>query len=303
MFESYKGEIFALITALLWSFGAIIFEGLSKKNGADAINIMRLIFALIFLTVFTSFSRHLPFPIDADARTWFWLLLSGFVGFALGDLFLFKAFVVIGARVSMLIMSLAPPIATFFGYIILGEKLNSQQLWGILITLLGVVLVVLQKSENNDKDSGIIKKLKYPAIGILLAFGGAIGQGMGLVLTKLGVKDYDAFAASQIRIMAGVFGLAVYISFVRGWHNVGATLKSRKKTATIALGSFFASFLGISFSLLAIKNTETGIAGTLMAIQPVILIPFSIVFLKEKVTVIEILGALITVFGVALFFM
>jgi drug/metabolite transporter (DMT)-like permease len=69
------------------------------------------------------------------------------------------------------------------------------------------------------------------------------------------------------------------------------------------LGSFFASFLGISFSLLAIKNTETGIAGTLMAIQPVILIPFSIVFLKEKVTVIEILGALITVFGVALFFM
>jgi drug/metabolite transporter (DMT)-like permease len=303
MFESYKGEIFALITALLWSFGAIIFEGLSKKNGADAINIMRLIFALIFLTVFTAFSRHLPFPIDADARTWFWLLLSGFVGFALGDLFLFKAFVVIGARVSMLIMSLAPPIATFFGYIILGEKLNSQQLWGILITLLGVVLVVLQKSESKDKDSRKIKKLKYPAIGILLALGGAIGQGMGLVLTKLGVRDYDAFAASQIRIMAGVFGLAVYISFVRGWHNVGSTLKSRKKTATIALGSFFASFLGISFSLLAIKNTETGIAGTLMAIQPVILIPFSIVFLKEKVTVIEILGALITVFGVALFFM
>jgi drug/metabolite transporter (DMT)-like permease len=303
MFESYKGEIFALITALLWSFGAILFEGLSKKNGADAINILRLIFALLFLCFFTSFTRHMILPFDADGRTWFWLLLSGFVGFSIGDLFLFKAFVMIGARISLLIMSLAPPIATFFSYLILDEKLNPNQLWGVMVTLLGVILVVLQKSErkkNQEKKKS--QKLKYPIIGLLLAFGGATGQGMGLVLTKIGVKDYDAFAASQIRIIAGITGLALYITFNHGWFKVKSTLSNKKNAATVALGAFFASFLGISFSLLAIKNTETGIAGTLMAIQPVILIPFSIFYLKEKLNYIEIIGAIITVCGVALFF-
>jgi drug/metabolite transporter (DMT)-like permease len=188
MFAAYKGEIYAIITAFLWSIGAVIFENLSKKNGADAINILRLVFAFAFLCIFTSITRNLPLPTDADGRTWFWLFLSGIVGFALGDLFLFKSFVVIGARISMLIMSLAPPIATFFGYIILGERLNSMQLWGILITLSGVVMVVLQRSDDSKSGKTINKKLKYPLMGILLALGGAIGQGMGLVLTKLCIK-------------------------------------------------------------------------------------------------------------------
>jgi drug/metabolite transporter (DMT)-like permease len=304
MFETYKGEIFALITALLWSFGAVIFEGLSKKNGADAINVLRLMFAFGFLSIFTFFSRDLILPLDADSETWLWLFLSGIIGFTLGDLFLFKAFVIIGARVSMLIMSLAPPIAAFFGYLILDEKLKPQQIWAIMITLFGVVLVVLQKTEKNEIDKvQNIKLLKYPVVGLLLALGGAIGQGMGLVLTKLGVKDYDAFAAAQIRILAGILGLSLYITFTAGWNKIKLTMQNRKNIAKLSLGAFFASFLGISFSLLAVKNTETGIAGTLMAVQPVILIPFSFFYLKEKVNYKDIAGALITVFGVALFFL
>jgi drug/metabolite transporter (DMT)-like permease len=147
-----------------------------------------------------------------------------------------------------------------------------------------------------------LKKLKYPLIGILFALGGAIGQGTGLVFSKLGMGDYDAFAASQIRIIAGITGLALFITFDRGWKKVIKPLKNKKTTGLIAIGAFFGSFLGISFSLLAIKYTNTGVASTIMAIQPILLIPPAIIIFKEKVTIVEIIGAVSAVGGVTLFF-
>lgn len=304
MFDLFKGEFYALFTALLWVFGAMIFEVLGKRNGANSVNFLRLFIALIFLMIFNYITRGLIFPTDIDLESWLWLLLSGIVGFALGDLFLFKAFVMIGARISMLIMSLAPPVAALLGWLILDETLSPEQFWGMLITLSGISLVVIQKKKTKNKNE--LKKhenLKYPIIGILLALGGAVGQGTGLVLSKLGMKDYNAFAASEIRIIAGIIGLGIIITFSKGWKKVVSPLRKTKEISLITLAAFIGSFLGVTFSLLAIKHTNTGVASTIMAIQPILLIPATMIFLKEKVNLKEIIGAVIAVFGIALFFL
>lgn len=303
MFDLFKGEIYALFTALLWVFGSMIFQVLGKKNGANSVNFLRLFIALIFLMIFTFVTRGLILPTDIDAESWFWLLLSGIVGFALGDLFLFKAFVMIGARISMLIMSLAPPVAALLGWLILDETLSLNQFWGMLVTLSGIAIVVLQKGKTKNNKKQNIKNLKYPIIGILLALGGAVGQGAGLVLSKLGMKDYNAFAANEIRIIAGIIGLGIIITFSKGWKKVISPVKKKKEISLISLGAFLGSFLGVSFSLLAIKYTNTGVASTIMSIQPILLIPATVIFLKEKVNLKEIVGALIAVFGIALFFL
>jgi len=72
--------------------------------------------------------------------------------------------------------------------------------------------------------------------------------------------------------------------------------------ALTSLGAFFGPFLGVSFSLVAIKYTEAGIASTIMALVPVFIILPAVIFLKQKVTLTEILGAVVSVAGVALFF-
>ena len=303
MFDLFRGEFYALFTALLWVFGAMIFEVLGKKNGANSVNFLRLAIALIYLMIFTSFTRGSILPFDFDKESWFWLLLSGIVGFALGDLFLFKAFVMIGARISMLIMSLAPPVAALLGWLILDETLTIEQFWGMLVTLTGISIVVIQKDKTKVNTKKNIKNLKYPIIGILLALGGAVGQGTGLVLSKLGMKDGNAFAATQIRLIAGIVGLGVIISFSKQWKKVLAPVKQVKDISLISLGALLGSFLGVSFSLLAIQYTNTGVASTIMAIQPILLIPATIVFLKDKVNLKEVIGAIIAVGGIALFFM
>jgi drug/metabolite transporter (DMT)-like permease len=73
--------------------------------------------------------------------------------------------------------------------------------------------------------------------------------------------------------------------------------------AVMSLGSLFGPFLGVSFSLLAVKHTATGIAATIMAIVPVLIIAPSVALFKEKVTLREIVGALVAVAGVAVLFL
>jgi len=204
----------------------------------------------------------------------------------------------------MLIMTLAPPTAAILGWLILGETLNSFQLIGMIVTLSGIAIAILQKEDKNKSEKSVKKtKFKYPLTGIVMAIIGALGQGSGLVLSKLGMKDYNPFAATQIRIIAGLFGLSIIISVSKHWKVALKPVKNARTMSLLSLGAFLGSFIGISFSLLSIKYTNTGVASTIMAVQPILIIPGSMIFFKEKVNFTEVLGAFIAVFGIILFFM
>lgn len=300
---SHLGESAALLTAFFWTITALAFESASKKVGSLTVNLLRLCIAFLIFTVFGYFSRGIFFPYDAGIHAWIWLSLSGLVGFVFGDYMLFKAYEVIGARVSMLIMALSPPIAAFVGWLLMGEIFTLQNFIGMALTLGGITLVIIQKNIYKTPKNKKTMRFSYPVAGLLFAFGGAAGQGVGLVLSKYGMQDYNAFAASQIRVFAGAIGFIAIFFLLRLWKKAGDALADRSVMSRLLLGSVFGPFLGVSFSLLAVQNTTTGIASTIMAIVPVLIIPPSIIFNKEKVTKREILGAVIAVAGVGVFFL
>jgi drug/metabolite transporter (DMT)-like permease len=220
------------------------------------------------------------------------------IGFVLGDLFLFKSYTIVGSWFAMLMMTLAPPIAAVAGWMILGEKLNLQSLAGMALTLIGIGITIFSRGEGR-----ISLILNKPAKGVLFAFLGAVGQGLGIVFSKLGMKgDYDAFASTQIRIITGIIGFVIIISVSRKWKSIFSAFKNKKAIVAIGSGSFFGPFLGVSFSLVAVAHTAAGIASTIMAIVPILIIPPSIILFKHKITGREILGAVLSVGGVVLFF-
>lgn len=302
--QNYFGEIAGLLTAVFWTVTSMAFESAGKKVGSLAVNLIRLVMAFFFIGVYSWIARGFFFPTDATLFQWQWLALSGLVGFVIGDLLLFQAFVVIGARISMLMMSLAPPFAAFVGWLMLGEVLTPKNWLGMAITMTGIVIVIL-KREKTELNGSIVRKLKsnYSVPGILLALGGALGQAAGLVLSKKGMGSYDAFSASQIRVLTGIAGFSILFIFMKRWPRVWSALKHGSAMKRITLGAFFGPFLGVSFSLLAVQHTETGIAATLMAIVPVLIILPAVIIFKEKVNWKEILGAIVTVAGVAMFFL
>jgi drug/metabolite transporter (DMT)-like permease len=294
----HLGEFAALLTAVFWTITSLSFEFASNKIGSVAVNILRLIIGCAFLCVFNLIRRGLFWPLDASLENWIWLSLSGLVGFVFGDLFLFKSYTMIGSRFSMLIMTLVPPITAFFSFLILGERLTLFHYLGMTLTFTGIAMAIFSRSGVGEKLS-----LKLAPRGILYAFGGAVGQALGLVLSKFGMKSYDPFAATQIRIFAGILGYVLLVSLLSRWGSVLNGLKNKSGMALTSLGAFFGPFLGVSFSLVAIKYTEAGIASTIMALVPVFIILPAVVLFKQKVTIPEILGAVVSVAGVALFFL
>ena len=298
MIESRIGELSALLTAIFWTVTALSFESAGKRVGSLAVNFIRLCFAMVFLILYSLVFRGIPFPSDADSITWFWLSISGFVGLVLGDLFLFRAFIVLGSRVSMLIMSLVPPVTALIGWIILGEVMSLFNFLGMGLTISGIALVILGRDSENKQ-----VKFTHPVKGILYAFGGVLGQAAGLVLSKYGMSSYNAFAATQIRVIAGIFGFGVILFVFKRWSRIRSAVHNRKAMLRITVGSFFGPFLGVSFSLLAVQYIATGAASTIMSIVPVLIIPAAVILFKEKITFKEVIGAIIAVTGVVLFFL
>lgn len=296
--QSHLGEIAALLTAICWTLNAIAFEVAGKKIGSLSLSYLRLFIAFFFLCIFSFFSRGLALPVDAALNTWIWLLISGLIGFVLGDVFLFQAFIEIGSRISLLIMSVAPPLTALIGFIVLGERISLIGLLGMFITMVGIGMVILSK--NSDE-----KKVEFnrPIKGLIYASIGALGQALGLIFSKIGIGDYNPLAATQIRIIAATIGLTILITKNKKWPEIKDAIKNKSAMPALVAGSIFGPFIGVSLSLLAVKYTATGIVSSISSISPIIIIPASIMIFKEKVTPKEILGAVVSIAGVILLFL
>jgi len=185
----------------------------------------------------------------------------------------------------------------------MGETLTLKQAIAMAVLLAGIVLVVLERQSADENGNGKRVRFSYPVGGILLAFGGALGQAGGLVLSKYGMAGYDVIPSVQIRVITGIVGFTLFFAFSNKWKNLSEALRNGKAMKRLLIGAFFGPFLGVSFSLLAVKYTSTGVASALMSIVPVLIIAPAVVVFKEKITAKELVGAVITVVGVALFFL
>lgn len=294
--DQYAGELAALLVAVFWTITALSFELATKRIGSLPVNIARLLFGFLFLSLFTTLRRGMPLPLDAGSHQWIFLSLSGLVGFVFGDYFLFASYRLISSRIAMLIMTFVPPVTALLGWLFLDEHMSLQHLAGMTLTVSGIAITVFRR-QNGGK-----MQLHYPVKGLLFACFGVLGQAGGLVFSKIGMGDYDPFASTQIRIITGFFGFLAIILFTGRLGKVWRSLKDQKALASITSGSFFGPFLGVSFSLVAIRYTTTGIASTLMAIVPILIIPPSALLLKQKIGLTDYIGAFISVGGVVLFF-
>jgi drug/metabolite transporter (DMT)-like permease len=299
---SNTGELAALAAAMCWTGTAFSFQIAGKAIGSLAVNLLRLLLALGLLSLLAWGMRGRAFPGDASAHAWLWLSISGLTGFAFGDLCLFRAFVVLGARRSTLVMSLVPPITAFIGWVALGEVLNLVQITAIALTVTGVILAVRERS---DGGAGVSKEHAPVELGkgVLLALGGALGQAGGLVLSKHGMGDYHPMAATQIRVMAGIAGLAVVFTAVGWWPRLWDARRSPRGLAFTALGALLGPVTGVTMSLYAVQHTVTGVAASIMAVTPILVIPVAAIVYRERITARSVLGTMVAVVGVVLLFL
>jgi drug/metabolite transporter (DMT)-like permease len=295
---AFAGQLAALGAATCWSFSALAFDVAARRLGPLVLNLIRLVLAFGFLTLLAWALRGIPLPLDATPRAWAWLAVSGLIGFVFGDFCLFRAFVAIGPRLSMLLMSLAPPLTAVIGWLLLGETLTGRDLLGMVLTVTGIGWAVLDKKDQRES-----KDRKVAFTGILFGLGGALGQAGGLVLSKRGMGSYNAVAATQMRVLAGIAGYLILFLVFHWWSRVRPALRDRRALGFAAIGAFFGPCLGVSLSLYAVHRTVAGVAASLMALTPVLLIPLVVLLRRERVGVGGVVGTLAAVAGVVLLFL
>ena len=301
---SIIGQIAAILTSAFWTLNSLLFTTAGKKIGSISVNAFRIIAALLFLfiTHLILFGNIIPM---ATYDQWFWIGLSGIIGLGIGDFGLFAAFVIIGPRRSLLIMSLSPLFAATLAYYTLNETLINLSILGMIITIIGVIIVLIEK-EYKTYEEKIFKKQKI--WGIILALIGAIGQGTGAVFAKKGIYVdtniiVNPLSATLIRmIIAAIF---IWICVIIGGKipDLKKAIQNKQGIKSTIAGAFLGPFIGVTLSMVAVTFTEIGVAQTLMSLMPVIIIPLIFLIYKQKTSIVGIFGAFIAIVGVAILFL
>ncbi len=295
--------------AFSWTATALLSEFGSKRMGNLVLNVLRMMLALLFALIMFWVVTGSPLPLSSSMEAYGWMLLSGLVGYVIGDYCLFQCYIIIGSRFGQLFMTLAPLAAAFTAWLSLGEQMTAMSILAMLITLSGIAISVLGRGEHHRVS------LKLPLNGVLFAIGAAICQGVGLVLSKIGMNYYEAsmdgqqaawllpFSANFFRCIAGLVGFTLLLYVKEGLRPLREALHDKVDMTAAATTTIFGPFVGVGFSLMAVQYTGAGIASTLMALTPIIIILPSYWLFRQPITLKGVIGALISVVGVSLFFL
>ena len=303
---NYLGELISIGVAFSWTATALLSEFGSKRLGNLTLNVLRMGLALLFSMVMFWVVQGSPLPSGGTLEAYGWMLLSGLVGYVIGDFCLFQCYIIIGSRYGQLFMTLAPPSAALMAWATLGQEMNGMSIVAMLVTLVGISISVLGRGEHHKVS------LKLPLNGVLYAIAAALCQGIGLVLSKIGMDHYQTaaipewlvpFSANFFRCVAGIIGFGILLYLREGVAPLREALHDRKGMAAATATTIFGPFMGVGFSLMAVQYTEAGIASTLMALTPIIIILPSYWLFHQKITWKAVVGAIISVIGVSLFFL
>ena len=304
---TYIGELISIGVAFSWTATALLSELGSKRLGNLTLNVLRMGLALVFSLILFYGATGNVLPTGASAEAAGWMLLSGLVGYVIGDFCLFQCYIIIGSRYGQLFMTLAPLSAALMAWVTLGQQMTMMSILAMMVTLAGIGISVLGRGEHHRVS------LKLPLNGVLFAVGAAMCQGIGLVLSKIGMDHYEVsasmpewlvpFSANFYRCVAGIIGFSVLMVLRGEVHSLREAVHDRKGLSVALATTIFGPFVGVGFSLMAVQYTAAGIASTLMAMTPIIIILPSYWLFHEKITWRAVLGALISVVGVSLFFL
>ena len=295
MSTNFSGEFAALGAAFLWALSAVVYTHLGQKISPLVLNLSKGVIALIYIAL-TLILQGDFFPDNTNGINVVFLLVSGVIGIGLGDTFYFEALNNLGARRTLLLEALSPPLAALLALFTLQEALSLTAWTGIFITVFGVAWVI------SERVPGTSNKVVKPLRGISFALLSAIGQASGAVLSRaaLSTTTINPLWSTLLRILGGVFILLLWMPLKKqsGWWQ---PLQSKKLLSIIAITALFSTYLGIWLQQTAIKYTATGIAQALISTSPLFVLPIAI-WMGERVSFRAFLGVLVALGGIALLF-
>lgn len=233
-----------------------------------------------------------------------WFLLSGAVGFGVGDIGLFLAFARLGARLTLLIaLCLAPLFAASGEWLILKTTISVAEFGAMLVVLLGVSLAITGQEPSQRR-----LPRSYPT-GVCLAVLAGLGQGVGAVLSRLAESHaapeaVTPFAQAFQRCAAGWFVLLIAtLLWWQRWRGQRPVLRVSVRTFLPWLlgAATFGPVFGVScfqWGLVLVQNSA--FVQATVSTSPIALMVLTFVIDREVPSARSLIGALLGIAGVVL---
>jgi len=299
MLTAYQGELAGIATACCWTAAYILFTIAVRIAGPKWLNRWRLSVAFVLLLLVHWIVYRTPLPFGADLGKWGWLTLSGVIGFAISDAFLFRALLHLGAHRTSLVTSLIPVMSGLLAWAIFGERLTLAQVLSSGAVVAGIALVISARPASQEPAAR-----KGIALGIMFALGTVGAQSLRYILSKQALGGgFPVLSANVVQIMAAT--LAVWLAALLGgrWKKDLDVFRNRRAALSMIGGAIAGPFAGVTLSLVALAKAQVGIASTLMSLSPVLLLPFAYFVLKEKIGLRAVAGTALAMGGVACLFL
>ncbi|MFP4452934.1 MAG: DMT family transporter [Desulfobacterales bacterium] len=292
------GIAFSLITAMAWASSAVINKFLTTRIDILSINTLRLWVGAVILIVFVLFTGRVEVLLGTPLNQMFLIAIAGLISFSIGDTAYIKSLSFIDVSRGFPIAQCTFPVLTMFvAVFFLKEPFSLINIFGGFLVVGGVYIVVVLGGRIPAASAAM---KKADARGLLLAFMAAASWTTGATLLKLGVTDVDPFVAAAIRIPISALGLTLFVLS----RQKGTVLQFKRYgfyNIALAAGGGVLSY-GVASVALVVAMQLIGAGKTVLitAIAPVLILPLSILILKERPTRITILGVFTGVLGLIL---
>ncbi len=320
--------IFALMAMMFFAGSAVAANRAVQTLGSLKTNALRLSIAVAVGTLWA-----FTFGQGAWGAGLHLMLISGALGFGVGDVGLFLALPLLGSRLTVLMTQcLAVPLAALTEWLWRGTILTQAQTLASALILGGVALALApNKSEGNAaKNVG-----NWTMAGVIFGLISAAGQGSGAVFSreafavvKRSGQELDGLTASWQRALAGLV-----IALVSWWALEQHTARKLKSPQTalvevahemaepenenaaastcsgqssshgtrwLFLHAALGPLLGVASLQTALKTTPSALVLSIAALTPLAVMPLAWWLEGDRPGARALLGAAVAVAGAAL---
>lgn len=284
------GEALAVLSALAWSAGVIIYKRLGETIAPTRLNLLKNVLVLSFLLpTLLLFGGPLPEMGRGEVLI---ALGSGALGIAVADTMYFTALNQLGAARMGILGNFYSPFVILLSFLFLGERLGPLQMVGFVLVSSGV-LVVGARSASEPAQRQALRR------GLALGIGAIALMALAIVLVKRILETQPLIWIVALRLCGGLAGLLLIFAWRRQPPLPAAHERSPINWPILLFGAFVGQYLSMLFWLGGYKYTSASVAAILNETTSIFIVLLAAIFLREALNRRKVIGVMLTVSGVA----
>jgi drug/metabolite transporter (DMT)-like permease len=286
------GELYALLTAVMWAAAVIFLKRSGETIPPFALNVFRVAVSTVCLLLTMAVAGE-RVAFGAPPRDYAILFASGVIAIAISDTLFLMALNRVGAGIMAIIDCLYAPFVVLFAFVLLGERLGLWRWVGMALVIVGVLIAARHEPPKGTNAREILIGGVYGLLSMAtVAF--------GIVIAKPVLNRSPILWATTMRQIGALIAMAPAAFIAPNRREIFDLFRPARNWRFSIPGTLLGSYLALIFWIAGMKYSMAGPAAILNQTSSIYVLIFASIFLKEPFTARKIVASALAVGGIVL---